>query len=219
MAPIRSRLAAICGLLVPVVFTFGWLVGGFAQPASFDWTRHDISDLGAMTADQPWLYNQIGANLSGILLFVFAVGLWREVVSAPMARVGVGLLAIAGIGQFLDGFLRLDCRAIDPGCAQEPVSWHAVAHVVESLVTLFALAVAPFVLARTLNGMPAWADLLRPTFLFGIAAIAALVGLTILAPGIGPRAAATIWFVWVCVLAYRMLRLKTRSGPINKPPS
>ena len=67
------RVAAICGLLVPFAFTFGWLVGGLAQSASYDWMRHDISDLGALTADQPWMYNQIGANLVGVLLFVFAV--------------------------------------------------------------------------------------------------------------------------------------------------
>lgn len=211
MVPMRSRLAAICGLLVPVVFTLGWIVGGFAQPASYDWMRHDISDLGAITADQPWIYNQIGANLTGILLFVFAVALWRELGSSRTARVGVGLLAIAGIGQFMDGFLRLDCRALDPGCAQQPASWHALAHVVESLVTVLSLAVAPFLLAWAFLHVPAWADLSRPTLLFGIGAIVALIGLTILAQGIGPRAAATIWFVWVGVLAYRQLRLKTRS--------
>jgi len=92
------RLAATCGLLVPFAFTFGWLVGGLAQPASYDWTRHDISDLGALTADQPWIYNQIGANLVGLLLFVFAVGLWRALGPTRSARIGVGLIAIAAIG-------------------------------------------------------------------------------------------------------------------------
>src|SRR5437773_11299834 len=127
------RLAAICGLLVPFAFTFGWLVGGLAQPASYDWTRHDISDLGASTADQPWISNQIGANLVGLLLFVFAVGLWRALgpTRARAARIGVGLIAVAAIGEFLDGFLRLDCRAIDPGCAQRTMSSLAVGHSVE----------------------------------------------------------------------------------------
>ena len=211
MAPISSRLAPICGLLVLPVFTFGWLVGGLAQPASYSWIRHDISDLGAMTADQPWIYNQIGANLTGLLLLAFAVGLWRALGSSRMARAGVSLLAIVAIDQFLDGFLRLDCRALDPGCAQQPASWHAVAHVIESTVTIFSLLVVPFVFAWALRRVSGWADLSRPTLLFGVAAIVAVFGLTILAEGIGPRAAATIWFAWVALLAYRLLRLETRS--------
>ena len=207
----QSRLAAICGLLVPFVFTFGWLVGGLAQPASYDWTRHDISDLGALTADQPWIYNQIGANLVGLLLFVFAVGLWRALGPTRAPRIGVGLIAIAAIGEFLDGFLRLDCRAIDPGCAERTMSSLAVGHSVESSVTIISLLLAPFVLAYALRRLPAWADLSRPTLILGIATVVALFGLTLVAQGIGPRIGATILFVWVALLAYRLLRLDTRS--------
>ncbi len=209
----QSRLAAICGLFVPFAFTLGWLVGGLAQPASYDWTRHDISDLGALTADQPWIYNQIGANLVGLLLFVFAVGLWRALgpTRARAARIGVGLIAVAAIGEFLDGFLRLDCRAIDPGCAQRTMSSLAVGHSVESSVTIISLLLAPLVLAYALRRLPAWADLSRPTLILGIATVVALFGLTLVAPGIGPRVGATMLFVWVAVLAYRLLRLDARS--------
>src|SRR5256714_11973580 len=205
------RVAAICGLLVPFAFTFGWLVGGLAQSASYDWMRHDISDLGALTADQPWIYNQIGANLVGVLLFVFAVGLWRALGPTRSARIGVGLIAVAAIGEFLDGFLRLDCRAIDPGCAQRTMSSLAVGHSVESSVTIISLLLAPFVLAYALRRLPAWADLSRPTLILGIATVLALFGLTLVAPGIGPRVGGTMLFVWVAVLGYRLLRLDARS--------
>ena len=212
-----SRVAAICGLLVPFAFTFGWLVGGLAQPASYDWTRHDISDLGAMTADQPWIYNQIGANLVGLLLFVFAVGLWRALEPTRSGRIGVGLIAIAAIGEFLDGFLRLDCRAIDPGCAQRTMSSLAVGHSVESSVTIISLLLAPFVIAYAFRRLPAWADLSRPTLFLGIASVAALFGLTLVGQGLGPRVGATILFVWIALLAYRMLQVGDHAVRVARP--
>src|SRR5437764_2443931 len=181
------RVAAICGLLVPFAFTFGWLVGGLAQSAPYDWMRHDISDLGALTADQPWIYNQIGANLVGVLLFVFAVGLWRALGPTRAARIGVGLIAIAAIGEFLDGFLRLDCRAIDPGCAQPTMSSLPVGHGVGASVTILSLLLPPFVMAYALRRLPAWADLSRPTLFLGIASGDSLFGLHQLAPGLVPR--------------------------------
>ena len=59
--------------------------------------------------------------------------------------------------------------------------------------------------------LPVWADLSRPTLILGIATVVALFGLTLVAPGIGPRVGATMLFVWVAVLAYRLLRLDARS--------
>ena len=55
------RAAAICGLLAPVSFIAGVLLGDLVQPDSFSPADDDISDLGAQTADQAWLYNQIAA--------------------------------------------------------------------------------------------------------------------------------------------------------------
>jgi hypothetical membrane protein len=59
------RAAAICGLLAPVTFIVGVLLGDLAQPEAFSPADDDISDLGAQTVDQAWIYNQIAANLNG----------------------------------------------------------------------------------------------------------------------------------------------------------
>ncbi len=59
-APSRAfvlRVAGLCGLLAPVTFIAGWSFGGLAQPPSYSFVEHSISDLGAQTADRAWLYN------------------------------------------------------------------------------------------------------------------------------------------------------------------
>jgi hypothetical protein len=142
------RLCALCGLLSPITFVVGWAVGGVAQPDAYSLVNDQVSDLGALTADQAWIYNQIGANLTGLLVAALAYGLWRAGSSRPAGKVGVTALAVMGVSQFFDGWLRLDCRAIDAGCSTGGTSWHAIAHQVESLITVSALLVAVFALAR-----------------------------------------------------------------------
>ena len=123
------RAAAICGLLAPITFIAGWLIGGLAQPAEYSVVDHDVSDLGALTAGKPWLYNQLGSNLTGLLLFVLALGLWKTVGTSRSARIGVIAFGVFAVGTFLDGLFRLDCRKIDEGCDRTS-SWHAAAHLV-----------------------------------------------------------------------------------------
>jgi hypothetical membrane protein len=83
------REAAICGLLAPLTSVAGLLFGDLAQPDAFSPANDDISDIGAQTADQAWIYNQIAANLSGLLILAFALGLWRALGSGWLARLGV----------------------------------------------------------------------------------------------------------------------------------
>ena len=70
-----TRIAAACGLLAPLTYCAGLLFGGLAQPDAFSSADDATSDLGASTASSPWIYNQIGVNLTGILVLIFALGL------------------------------------------------------------------------------------------------------------------------------------------------
>jgi hypothetical membrane protein len=110
------RAAGICGVLAFVTVNVGWIAGGLAQPASYSSARDDISDLGATTASSAWIYNRIGANVTGLLVVALAVGLWRALSPDLLGRLGAGVLVVAGAGAFVDGFFRLDRRGIDAGC-------------------------------------------------------------------------------------------------------
>lgn len=66
-------------------------------------TGGQLRPIGAQTADQAWLYNQIAANLNGLLIVAFALGLWRALGSGWLARFGVLGLAVIGVTRFLEG--------------------------------------------------------------------------------------------------------------------
>ena len=199
------RAAAICGLLAPVTFVVGLLLGDLAQPVVFSPAEDDISDLGARTADQAWLYNQIAANLNGLLIIAFALGLWRALGHGWLAWLGV--LGLIGIGttRFLEGFLRLDCRGMDDGCTN--TSWQADGHRIESGIASALLFLVPPLLAFAFRRLPEWRDLWLPTLLAVPAVIAVSIPFSAIGDGAGVRAASITWFVWLGLLALRLLRI------------
>ena len=199
------RLAALCGLLVPVAFVVGLLVGDLVQPDAFSPADDDISDLGALTASSPWLYNQVASNLTGLLILGLALGLWSALGSGLLARLGVVALVVVGVGRFLEGFLRLDCQGIDVGCDND--SWHSSAHRIESGITAAATFLAPLILAFAFRRLPEWRRLWLPTLLTPVASLAAGVLFSIIGDGASTRASSIVWVLWLALVAFRLLRI------------
>jgi hypothetical membrane protein len=211
----RSQaFSAVCGLLAGPVLFVATAAAVLAQPDDFSVINHENSDLGAETANSAWLANQLGSNLPGVLVLVFAIGLWRSLGRHPSARIGSSLVGAAGVGIFLSGFFRLDCRHIDRGCDQVS-SWHAVAHNIDGGFTVLALVLAPFVLLRALKLAPHWRDLWVPTLAFGIGTIVAAIAGGAVGDGLASLLGVLVWFAWITVLAVRMFRLSgaPRTGP------
>ena len=199
------RAAAICGLLAPVTFIAGLVLGDLAQPDAFSPANDDISDIGAQTADQAWIYNQIAANLSGLLLLAFALGLWRALGTGWLARLGVLGLAVLGVTRFLEGFLRLDCRGMDEGC--QNTSWQADGHRIESGIAAALVFLVPPVLAFAFRRLPQWRDLWLPTLLTVPVTVVVSVLFSSIGNGAAVRAASITWFLWLGLLAWRLMRL------------
>jgi hypothetical membrane protein len=205
------RVAALCGLAAPVVFVVGLVLGDLAQPDPFDPAHNDISHLGALTASSPWLYNQIGANLTGLLVVCLALGLSTALGQGWAARLGSAGLLVVGVGMVLDGFLRLDCRGgIDVPC--ENLSWHAKAHKVESGITGTALLLTPVVLAFAFRARPSWRSAWIPTLLVLPAIILTGVAFSSIGDGAATRAGSVAWFLWVGFVAHRLWRTTSSTG-------
>jgi hypothetical membrane protein len=211
-------VSAVCGLLAGPVLFVAMGAAVLAQPDEFSVVNHENSDLGAVTADSPWLDNQLGSNLPGLLLLVFAIGLWRSLGSRRSARIGSVLVGVAGVGIFLSGFFRIDCRHIDRGCDPNS-SWHAVAHNMTGGITVIGLVLAPFVLARALKFIPEWRDLWILTLVFGVGTIAAAVLGGAIGDGVASLLGVLVWFIWITILAARMLRLSLATEPAADAPA
>ena len=187
-----------------MTFNVAWIAGGLAQPSAYSVANDDISDLGAVTAASPWVYNQIGANLTGILVVLLGLGLWRALSPDVIGRVGAAVLIAEGISTFFDGILHLDCRGIDAAC--DNVSWHSRAHKIESGFTGAFSLLAPLVLAFAFRRNPAWRDSWIPSLLTVPAVVVANIAFSAVGNGAATRAGTVVIFVWIAFVSVRLLQ-------------
>jgi Protein of unknown function (DUF998) len=159
---------------------------------------------GSDTASSGWIYNQIGLNPTGILVVVFALGLWRELSPDLLGRLGAVALALTGFTLFLQGFFRLDCQAIDAGC--ENTSWHSEAHSSATGVSTAFLFAAPLLLALAFRRLPRWRDTWLPTLAAVPVFSAVSIVFSAFGAGASTRAGAVAWFIWLAFIALRLLQ-------------
>jgi putative Mn2+ efflux pump MntP len=206
--PTRSvealRAAGLCGLAAFVTFNIGWIAGDIAQPRAFSPANDDISYLGALTASKPWLYNQVGANVTGVLVICLGIGLWRALSPSRLGRAGAAALIATGLGAFLDGIFRLDCQPIDAGCSND--SWHSHAHKIESDFTAAATFIAILLLALAFRRIPAWRDSWLPSLIAVPAIFLASFVFSAVGNGAGQRAGDFVVFLWIAFVSVRLLQ-------------
>ena len=198
------RLAAACGLLAPVTYCAALLLGHLAQPDAYSSADDAISDLGAETASSAWIYNQLGVNLTGLLVMVVGFGLWHALSPDLLGRLGAVAVALAGLTLFLQGFFRLDCQGIDEGC--ENISRNADAHSLATGVSAVFIFASPIILALAFRRMSSWRNVWLPTLAVVPASIAASVLFSFLGSGAANRAGAITWLLWLAYIGLQLLR-------------
>jgi hypothetical membrane protein len=210
----RVRLGAAAGIGGALLFTCGWIVGGLLQPASYSWTRQEISDLGALTAQHAWVWN-LADSLSGVLILIFAVGIFPLVRTSRAGKIGAVLIGIVGVGGVLDGLLREDCPLSTSDACQRlqggpGLSWHHEAHDIESVLVFLAILAAPFVMAKAVDGIERLRGLRTYTLVTGFVQVGAAVSYALLygetGGGIAQRLLALAFMAWICALAVRARR-------------
>ena len=206
-----ARIAGICGLAAFVTVNIGWIAGGLAQPSAYSFANDDISDLGAVTASSSWIYNRIGANLTGLLVVALALGLWQALSPDVLGRLGAGAIFVVGAGFVLEGFFfHLDCRGIDTGCTND--SWHSHAHKIDSNIIGVAAFAAPLILAFAFRRIPAWRDSWLPSLLTVPAMVLAGVVFSAVGNGASSRVVNGVLFLWIAFVGVRLLRPARQHG-------
>ncbi len=181
--PFKQRFIRLAQsvIAVQILFTIGWITAGLLQGDGYSIAHHDISDMGAKTAPNPWMY-MLPTGITGIVTIWFSIGALRPVLKISGIRRPIGAwflaLSLMGLDNFSDMFFQLDCRAIDPGCTQEvaAASVQGKLHIIVALVSVLFTVIAPFVLSRHMRNLDGWKDLKSKTIIFGIFFLVALIG-------------------------------------------
>jgi hypothetical protein len=202
-----------------LLFVGGTLVLGAIEGHGYSAGRHDISDLGALTAHHATAARLI-VGIAGAVTIAFALLVLRPSLRAANGREPVGpwlvALSLPGFDTMSDAFFRLDCRAADAGCtmAEATASWHGKAHIACFVIAALATVAAPFVLAYRMRRVEGWQDLAVPTRIFGILTIVALAVTAATtgtaAQGWTQRGAIVLLALGIGALAWRVLTLARR---------
>lgn len=214
-----TRLILAGGVVGPIFFIIVFLIEGATRPGYSAW-RNYVSQLS--TGENGWM--QV-ANfiVCGLLIFGFAIALWRIFRGGRGWPWGSALLAVVGLGLIVAGVFVTDpALGYPPGSGarldQRPQTVHGAIHGVAGLIVFSALAAACFVLSRRFASDPDWKGWAAYSVIAGtlvalgfIASTAASVlderGVMPNAPtGLIQRIAIIAGFTWIALLALRLLR-------------
>jgi hypothetical protein len=92
----------------------------------------------------------------------------------------------------------------------ENTSWQADGHRLESGLTSALFFLVPLLFAFAFRRLPQWRDLWLPTLLVVPVVIAVSIPFSLIGDGAAVRAASITWFIWLGVLAWRLLHLADR---------
>ena len=211
-----DRLAALCGIAGPALFTAAWVADSLRQPGH-SMAEVQLSGLAADDARDPQIM-MAGFVALGVCSLVFGAGLGRRI--APRAA-GARLVMVAGAATVLAGVFRRDHLLLTgPGFAGE--SWHNQVHDVVSGVAYGAMIVAPLALGRRFRGDPDWRAVSRPVQVLALGSAVALVVFAsrVAEPsnGIVQRIAVTLVLAAEVVVATRLLVLSRAGAPAPALP-
>lgn len=152
LSPITLLLVS-CGTIGSILFTTTYLIEGITRP-DYSALQQAIS---ALSLGPGGWVQQVNFVVFGLLVLCSAYG-WRLALKPGAGSIMYPLLkVILGLGLIVDGFFSQDPAPGYPlGAVLTPLTLHGEIHVIFAFVTITALALSCFVLARRFVVEPRW---------------------------------------------------------------
>jgi len=194
------NVLTLAGLVGPSIFIVADLTAAISQPG-YSPIRDSISSLA--WSPMGWLQT-LGFVTVGLLLEVFAAGLFFSMYGERGFGLGIGLLVFFGFGLLLIGAFRTD-----PIGGQQTIE--GLIHSVAAKATFFIFPIASFLIAFSLRKDSRWKGLLVHTAVTSGLAMALVIGRLWLPDelswfGLYERILVANTVIWVAIIAIRCLR-------------
>ena len=206
-------ILALAGVAGPLVLVLADVIAAVSQP-DYDFVRDSISSL-ALTS-MGWIQT-IGFMAIGLLIEIFAAGLYLNMRRKAGFGISITLLAFFGFGLLLIGAFRAD----PVGGA---ITVEGDIHVAASKSVLWLFFFAVVLLLPSLKGDPFWQAMFNYTYITSLFSLGLVFGYPLLPEklswfGLYERVLIGNALVWVEVLAIRLLMLSIRrkreAGPLR----
>lgn len=212
-------ILALCGITGPVLYTLLLITLGFLTPG-YNHATDMMSILGGVGGIRAAIFNT-GVTVTGLLIFLFAIGLHKGIMPGKGSFAGPLMLMIAGAG--LVGAAYYHC---DQGCENVlSFTFTGIMHSLTSFLTGFCAGVAPLVIYLRIRNDPRWEKYSSFTLFSGLVANTIGIGFWIslivfrqeteMLRGMLQRLGIAFPFLWIVIIAVQLLRLSTGDQKAN----
>lgn len=201
----NQKQYAVLGLFAPFVFLTTYILLS-TQRAGYSPLTKAISELGAVDAPDPWMWNVFGYVLPGISIALFAIGLRRDILTEQNQSLPFWGICLSGIFMAFSG--------VFPGDFNDKSSLTMLLHTIVSFGSYMAFLTGAFTYPSVMKESAYWKKAVAPTLLFAWLTI--LFGAWPLLfphmPALGQRFVFLFYFCWIGFTAYKLYRYDKHSN-------
>ncbi|WP_378187530.1 DUF998 domain-containing protein [Aquimarina sp. W85] len=204
-----NKSYGIIGIAAPILFLITYLIMSSIRPEYSMFTKA-ISELGSIDAPNKWIWNFFGYILSGILIAIYSLGLYKNVVITKSSKLSLYGILFSGIFMTISG--------VFPGDFDNKQSTTMLLHTVGSFGSYIFFLIGAFTYPKLMNKTNYWSSVKKPTLIFTYLTIVFGVWPFIFPniPAFGQRIVFFFYFLWIFYTAIKLLNQPKESPVTNK---
>ncbi|WP_084273464.1 DUF998 domain-containing protein [Maribacter antarcticus] len=196
----------VIGIVTPIVFLTTYLIMSSIRPEYSMFTKA-ISELGSLDASNKWLWNSFGYILTGILIAIYAIGLYKNIAVTKSSKLPLYGILLSGVFMAISG--------IFPGDFNNRQSTTMLLHTLGSFGSYIFFLIGAFTYPKVMSKTEYWKNAKTPTLIFTYLTIVfgAWVFIFPNMPALGQRITFLFYFLWITYTAIRLYR-QPKENPV-----
>ena len=189
----------IIGIAAPILFWATYLIMASIRPEYSMFTKA-VSELGSVDAPNKWIWNSLGYIGTGILIMIFAIGLYKHMAIEKSGKLPFYGLLLSGLLMAISG--------IFPGDFDNKQSTTMLLHTIGSFGSYIFFLMGAFTYPKLMNKSSYWKSAKRPTLIFTYLTIVfgAWVFIFPDIPALGQRIVFFFYFLWLFYTAIKLYK-------------
>jgi len=205
----NNKTYGIIGIATPIAFLTTYLIMSSMRPEYSMFTKA-ISELGSVDAPNKWLWNFFGYILPGILIAIYAVGLYKNIAVTKSSKLPLYGILFSGVFMAMSG--------IFPADMDDRQATTTLLHTIGSFGSYLSFLMGAFTYPKVMRKSNYWKTVKKPTLLFTYLTI--IFGAWFLVfpniPALGQRIVFMFYFLWIFYTAIKLYNQPSESPVANK---
>jgi len=204
-----NKQYAIVGFSAPIIFWLTYFIMASQRP-EYSFMTKAISELGSLDAPNKWTWNIIGYFTTGILISLFAFGLYKNITAEKSSKLPLIGIVLSGLFMSLSG--------IFPGDFDNKQSLTMLLHTLGSFSSYVFFLIGAFTYSKQMKKTVYWTSAIKPSITFAWLTIV-FGGWPFIFPNIpavGQRIVFAFYFLWIIFNAYKLYRQNDEIKTTNR---